>query len=100
MGGQGGAWGADWDIPNTAALAGPTFSINNNSCNTIPKIKNVNYKLLLKVSVFLFSKSKILSIKRFKRSDSEIMLCRNCFLTSLECRRHHHARFRLLHELR
>jgi hypothetical protein len=25
------------------------------------------------------------------------MLCRNCFLTSLECRRHH-ARFRLLHE--
>jgi hypothetical protein len=54
MGGQGGAWGADWDIPNTAALAGPTFSINNNSCNTIPKIKNVNYKLLLKAfSCFL-----------------------------------------------
>jgi hypothetical protein len=50
-------------------------------------------KVLFPVSNF--SKSRILSIKRFKRSDSEIIFCRNCFLTSLECRRHH-ARFRLL----
>jgi hypothetical protein len=56
-------------------------------------------KIKFLFSCFKFSKSKILSIKRFKRSDSEI-LCRNCFLTSLECRRRRHARFRLLHESR